>query len=193
MRTETTTRTLYKFDELPEAAQDKAIERYWDINVDFDWWDGDGLTGFTAAEIAKHHLDVKHCDDLLTYDHLYFDLDRGQYIQFDNCRFAHDETARKFLGVPAAIWERVDWCFNNPHYGGGNCGTTSLDYDWTGDKELTPKQTTILNRAVERFSDKMHECWRMLRDDYEYRTGKDAIVETIQANDYEFTEDGEIA
>ena len=32
----------------------------------------------------------------------------------------------------------------------------------------------------------------MLRREYEYLTGEDAIIETIQANDYEFTENGKI-
>jgi type I restriction-modification system DNA methylase subunit len=40
MRTETTTRTLYTFDELSETAKEKALEVYRDINLNFDWWDG---------------------------------------------------------------------------------------------------------------------------------------------------------
>lgn len=39
MRTETTTRLLYKFDELPEDTKQKALENLYDINVDHEWWD----------------------------------------------------------------------------------------------------------------------------------------------------------
>lgn len=35
----TMTKNIYKFDELPEKIQDKAIENERDINVDHDWWD----------------------------------------------------------------------------------------------------------------------------------------------------------
>jgi hypothetical protein len=33
----------------------------------------------------------------------------------------------------------------------------------------------------------------MLQREYEYLTSREAIIETIEANDYEFTEDGELA
>lgn len=38
MRTETTTRTLYKFNELPEDVKDKVVEKLYDINVDSSFW-----------------------------------------------------------------------------------------------------------------------------------------------------------
>lgn len=187
--------TVYSFEELSEAAKEHAIEKLSDINVDYDWWDFDCLTGFNSAEIAKHHLKPEEWKyDLLKYKHLYFDLDRGQYIQFDQCEFANDETARKFLGVPKALWNQVYWSFENKGYGGNSHDNTRLEYEPQDNyKEFTEKQIAILNRAVERFADKVHDCWRMLRDDYEYRISKEAIIETIEANEYEFTENGNLA
>ena len=35
----TKTITLYKFDELSEEAQNNALSKLWDINVDNDWWE----------------------------------------------------------------------------------------------------------------------------------------------------------
>ena len=35
---ETKTYKVYKFDELSEEAQAKAIENNYDINVSYDWW-----------------------------------------------------------------------------------------------------------------------------------------------------------
>lgn len=191
MRTKTTTQTVYKFQELPVEIQDKILSDMWDINVDFEWWDCDGLTGFSQAEINKHHLKPNEWKyDLLSYKKMYFDLDRGQYIQFVDCEFANDETARKFLGVPRDLWLRVSWSFvNSREY------NTRLDYEtaWDYDGTLTDKQTAILDKAVERFSDKVHEVWRSLRDSYEYLTSREAILETIEANNYEFTAEGDIA
>jgi len=55
MRTYTITRTVYSFDELTPEAQNNAVEKLWDLNVDYDWWEnvyedaaniGLGITGF---------------------------------------------------------------------------------------------------------------------------------------------------
>jgi len=50
-------------------------------------------------------------------------------------------------------------------------------------------------KAVENLYDinvDFEEYLSLLRQEYEYLTSKDAIVETIQANDYEFTEEGKL-
>ena len=39
MRTITTVKTVYSFDELGEDAQEKAIENLYDLNIDYDWWE----------------------------------------------------------------------------------------------------------------------------------------------------------
>ena len=36
----TVTIEVYPFDELSEKAKQKAIAKYWDINVNYDWWEG---------------------------------------------------------------------------------------------------------------------------------------------------------
>ena len=36
---ETRTYNVYKIDELPKESKQKAIEKYYDINVNWDWWD----------------------------------------------------------------------------------------------------------------------------------------------------------
>jgi hypothetical protein len=38
-----------------------------------------------------------------------------------------------------------------------------------------------------------HWAWRVLRDEYEYLTSAEAIKETIEANEYEFDQDGNLA
>ena len=40
MRVETTTRNIYTWDELNDEQQSKAIEKLWDLHVDYGWWDG---------------------------------------------------------------------------------------------------------------------------------------------------------
>ena len=40
MRTITTTTDLYYFHELSEEVKQRVMERLYDINMDFEWWDG---------------------------------------------------------------------------------------------------------------------------------------------------------
>ena len=196
MRIQTTTKEVYTYEELPEEIKRKVLEKHWDINVDGDWWyDYDGKTGFTSAEIKKYRLDMEHCDDLLTYKDMYFNIDRGSYIQFIDADFKHEETARKFLGVPAELWERVLWTINDcPH----RETNTRLEwefnyYDYPEDEDFTDEEKKVLDRAVERFADKVAEALTGLRNAWEWSTSREQIEETIKANEYEFDIDGNIA
>lgn len=185
---ETRTYQVYKWNELSEEAKQKALERYRYFNVEDDFWfDYDGKTGFSKKEIAKYHLELEHSSDLLEYKKLYFDIDRGWYIQFVDCEFAHEETARKFLRVPKALWERVYWTFINYRE-----NTTRLEYESQDEHEFTSKQIQILDRAVEQFASKMHEALHDLQKTWEYQVSDEAIIESFEINDYDFTDDGRI-
>lgn len=189
----TKTYEVYKYDELPENVKAKVIDNYRDINVDHEWWDYDGKTGFSPKEIKKYHLEFDHADDLLTYKKLYFDCDRGWYIQFVDAEFKHDETARKFLGIPKRLWERIQLTINDTPGRGVN---TRLEYELLDKNGFcmdgTTKQREILDRAVDRFSDKIEQALKDLRDSYEYLVSNEAVEEAILVNEYEFTLDGKI-
>src|SRR5262245_16755614 len=55
---------VYKFKELSTEAQEKAIEKFYDINVDHDWWDS------TYEDAKNIGLKIKS-----------FDLGRGRYCK----------------------------------------------------------------------------------------------------------------
>lgn len=180
----------WKYDELPEDVKDKAVENLYDINVDSGYWyDYDGKTGFSKQEISKYHLQGLETTDLLAYKALYFDLDRGAYIQFKDAEFTDNELARRFLGVPRDLWEQVYWTINDMP---GRNSNTRLEYEKQDNGEFTAKQTEILDRAVERFADKIDEALSGLRKNFKYLTSREAIEETVRANDYDFDERGKI-
>ena len=125
--TTTKTITLYKYNELPEDIQEKVLEKNRYINVeDGFWYDYDGKTGFSRKEIHKYHLDPQKSSDLLSYKKMYFSLDRDYFIQFVDAEFLDDETARKYLGVPKALWDQVDWRIVDCPSRNGN---TRLEYE----------------------------------------------------------------
>ena len=41
-------------------------------------------------------------------------------------------------------------------------------------------------------NDISNDYLKILRDEYDYRTSKEAIIESIEANEYDFTENGKI-
>lgn len=188
----TKTINLYEFDELPENIKAKVLDNERFINVDSShWYDYDGKTGFSQEEIDKYGLELEHSSDLLNYKNIYFDIDRGWYIQFVDAEFAHDETARRFLGVPKEVWGNTHWEFANKSYGGNSYDSTKLQWEY-GNDFLTDEVEAILNRAVERFADKMEEALRGLQKSYWYETSDEAIIETIKANEYTFRADGKM-
>lgn len=195
MKTITITKNLYNYDELPEDIKEKAIQELWDINVDYEWWDYDGHTGFTAKELKRMRIKDQNAPcDLLKFKKMYFSLDRDYYIQFVDAEFTDDELARRFLRVPKKLWNQVTWnIIDQP----GRYGNTRLEYEKAfvyGERweEFTPKQIEVLERACEIFSDKISEALSDLSKEWDYRTSRKAIEETIEANEYTFNLDGEI-
>lgn len=178
-----TTRTIavYKFDELSEPAQEKALEKLWDINVDYDWCEsvyedaetiGILITEFDLdrnkirGHITENLLEAfklvrkycgKDCETFKTAkDHL------NKYIQ----AFIkwHDKESKR--DDASSHWSRVTWL---------------REFAYEDDVDELGKD--YLHSILE-------DYLIMLRKEYEYQTSREQVVESIQANGYEFYEDG---
>ncbi|MCK9361668.1 hypothetical protein M0Q28_05625 [Patescibacteria group bacterium] len=163
---------VYKFDELSDAAKQTAIEKLYDINVSFDWWDSIYDDANTIGCKIKG-----------------FDTDRGSYCDL-RCDDAH-ETARLIM---------------ENH--GSKCDTCKLAAQYCKDREKIIEEAErdedgelADEYAVDKLLDELNaefqralgeEYLSMLRQEYEYLTSEEAIIETIEANEYEFTEDGKM-
>ena len=64
MRIKTTETKVYKFEELTDEQKEKAIEKLYDINVNYDQWD------FTYDDAERIGLKLEG-----------FDIDRGSYCK----------------------------------------------------------------------------------------------------------------
>jgi len=163
MRTITTHTDAYKFEELTDDAKRKAIENLYDINVDFEWWDSIYDDAKTIECTIKE-----------------FDIDRGSYCKLV-CNDAH-KTARLIV---------------ENH--GETCDTRKLADEYLkahanlGRDDGGDIFTDLLENLDAEFARALGEEYlSLLRQEYEYLTSEDAIVETIQANEYEFTKDGKL-
>lgn len=213
--------TLYNFDELSEEGQRQALINLSDINVDHDWWDGDCWLELSTDQIKARRIktvynsrigqdisDVQltkgaewtpdnnknidgyypHYTGLFSWDDMYFDLGRGHYLQFNELRVNDDETFRKFLRIPKQLWENVHYAFwvHNQD--------TKLHIEENDpNRPFTERQLEIIDRATEIFNGHVQDAWNDLHETYLHLLSDEAIKEAIEANEYEFTEDGKLA
>jgi hypothetical protein len=172
MRTETITRNLYKFDELSDDAKDKAIEKLWDINVDYDWWQ---WTYDDAEEIGLK----------LTG----FDLDRGSYCKGEFIDAA-EYTAKRIIknhGDTCETYKDAQNYLKELEIAIAKNLEENADCDY-------PEDYLDTEEIDDEFLRNLLEDYRiMLQKEWDYLTSREAIIETIESNDYEFDEDGNLA
>ena len=195
MRTQTTSRTLYKFDELEESAKARAIENLADINVLYEWHD-------STIE------DVRESAKLLgiNISNVYFD---GFWSQGDGAMFEGNYEYKK--GASKAIMEYApkdtelhqiakDLQTIQKRYFYSICVTVKHSGHYYHENctkwEISGKDFQSWNAPVasedikEPLKDFMRWIYRRLESEYKYLTSEESIVETIKANEYEFDEIG---
>lgn len=173
MRTKTI--NLYSFAELSEEAKEKAVSHLRDINVDHNWWE------YVYEDAKNVGLKING-----------FDIYRGSYCQLDIDHYYH--TASRIVTdhgkdcdtYKAAEQFIADWDALVEKYSDGintNVVTGENQYDFDSEAD----------DLDEEFKKELSECYlTILRNQYEYLTSTESIIETIEANEYEFTEDGEL-
>jgi hypothetical protein len=156
-------KTIYKFDELSERAQEKALDKLRDLNVDHEWWN----SVYDDAE----RIGLKITE---------FDLGRASYAKGDfqknPVRVARDilrehgkdcetyKTAKSFLEDFKKLPKSERSEFDDDH-----------------------------DLAVEFRRSLLEDYRIMLDQEYEYLTSDQAIKEAIESMDYEFDEHGNLA
>ena len=162
---------VYTFDELSEQAKQKAIESLYDINVDYEWWE------FICEDAGRIGLEIDG-----------FDLDRGLH--------ASGGLTMSALEVAQSIIENH----------GEKCETYKIAQEFL--HEHAPLFSDYMNEESENYESKeleddmayledeftkdlLSEYASMLQREFEHLTSEEVIAQTIEANEYEFTEDGQ--
>ena len=195
MREVATVTCVYPFNQLEEDIQDKVLEKLWDINVDWEWWDYDGLFELTEKEIENSNLtekEIKYLKDNLLFNCILkeFDIDRNRHIKVD-LSVTNEEIFRKFLGISSELWEN---CYYQFIIGHGRYGNTYFEItnDFIDMEEFSDNDISIIKQTEELMNDKIQNALSQLDDSYEYLTSSEAIIETIEANEFEFTKNGKL-
>lgn len=181
MRQENKVLTFAKYSELDENQKQKVLSKLYDLNTDYDWFDNViedaknllGKLGFSNIDIQFSGFcsqgdgasftgtfqvpkTVKELNERIRA--FKQDAPKDKLYNFSSLRFSRDEKESETLEV-----YRI-----SRHYSHEN--TVSVDHD-------------DLKEFVRSFSGGLYES---LKSEYDYLTSREAIEETIDANDYEF-------
>jgi len=174
MRTETI--KIYSFDELSAEAKVDAIEGNRQINVDYDWWDCTyELMKEMGVEINS--FSIYHRDISIT-------IEDSEYTAIETIENFGKESeivkiSKQFIADRDELIKKL---------GEGN--------DISGysvKEELIDEYDEEIEYLEEQYRKEMaEEILTWLRDECEFLQTDEAVAETLIANDFEFTENGDI-
>jgi len=199
MRTETI--KIYKFEELSEEVKEKVIEKKYDINLHHDWWEA----------VYEMYMQDETGFDI---DKIYFS---GFWSQGDGAMFegSPNKDILNFITpnyrneAYQKDWSRVIKLIKNGdiniygsfthqgHYYHSKSYSDNLDAEMTNDwygknySNIEDILEDILEEIREYYEDVCNKIYHSLEQEHEYYSSREAIEESIIANEYEFTEDGE--
>lgn len=182
----TINRTLYTIDELDGSARDKALSHLWDLNIDYDWWEhiyedaatiGLQITAFDLGSrksiAGKLTESLRDCCALIRKHH------------GEECHTF--KTARQYLKGYARALEVWRACELETCPEGYEEFSPS---DWLGEFDSTYEYKDIEEEFKKAL---LQDYLSMLQDEHDYQTSEEQILESVRANEYLFTEDGELA
>ena len=165
----------YKFEELTEEQQEKAIENYSDFNVRDGYW---------FEHYTEDNLDI----GLKVSE---FDIDRGSFCRFE-CQEDFETIARNIIktyGKKEAVYQTATNFLES-----FSKIQKELESDLEENQEDKIYDLEEEKEELEKeFEKELQEDFlSMLRREYEYQTSEEAIKESLIVNDYDFTVEGKI-
>lgn len=184
-------KTVYAFQELEGSARENALQKLWDINVNSDWWDfilDDFKTECEFFEVGQIYFSGfahQGSGAMFEYDGLKAalidefaaTLTKRERLIFENCttggRGKH--TGRYYSCEHSIYLEFEDW------YDYPNCA-----------KMAEGIEADFVEFVEDKYNDLAHELYKTLEKEYDYLTSEEVIIGTIEANEYEFDEYGNL-
>ena len=164
---------VYEFSELSSDAQDKAVNALADINVDYDWWQ------FTEDDAETVGLNIKEFN--LDYRSISVEFTDSATYTADKIKSEHGDTCYTYKLAQSFIADRD--ALVEKYSDGIQTDIVAEDNEYNFDQECDELEEEFLKELGE-------EYLSILRKEYEYLSSREAIIETIEANEYLFTENG---
>ena len=156
---------VYKFEELDKQTKEKVIDNYRNINVeDFQWYD------WIKDDFNRLGLEIQE-----------FDLGRRNYVKIYINNF--EDTSNYIIeefGDSVAIKQTAKNYINEYE---------KIQANFKEDEDIE-REVELLNEQYEK--EYSEDILSYLRANYESDISDEAVIDTIEANDYDFTTDGKI-
>jgi hypothetical protein len=172
-RIDTVETEVFTFSELSDESKESAIAKLYDLNIDHEWW------SMTYEDAANAHLEIDS-----------FDIDRHSITGY--FKASPEDTANKVI---------------SEH--GKGCDTLATAREYIANRtKLVEKYSDGIQKDIvaedneydfdcdcddldNEFLKSILEDYRIiLSHEFDYLTTEEAIIETINANAYEFEADG---
>jgi len=173
--------TLYQYDELDESAQERARDWYREGIFDYDWWE------HIYEDASTIGLKITS-----------FDLDRNKHAKGDLflnarevCENIMNEHGKDCETHLLAIRYLEEWHKADKEY---DSAVKALPEDENLEDSMMSLDDTYESLCDELGNDftaeLLEEYASILQKETEYMESDEQVIEGIQANEYEFTEDG---
>lgn len=219
MRIETTHTKVFKFEELSDQAKQHAIEKQQEsagevYETEYIYDGAVNMGALLGIEIDTHAVKLMNGstrqDPTIYYSGFWSQGDgacfEGSYRYMKGAPAAikketsagrddASEGDRELLRIAEGLQEVQRRNFyqlrarttHRGHYYHSGC--MSVDVERDDYKEMTSDAEEEITQLLRDFADWIY---RQLENEYNYQTSEEAALESIEANDYDFTEDGEI-
>ena len=187
---ETRSYNVYPYDEPTKEQQTKAIERYRDINTDFDQWHDFitdewkvtlDLLGYSNPEILFSGFSSQGDGACFTAT-----VDVGRYL-------AKYKLLKRFKKIYGLISIKITHNYRY-YYAQSTTVEYELDYNQNlKDENKAHKLACELAEHIEQDRIKLgNQIYKDLYRTYSELTSDEAVADTLRGNDYQFTVDGKI-
>lgn len=185
---------VFKFNELSDEVQEKVIEKYYDWNVSYDWWD---TVYDDTKEIASlMGIDIKD----ISFSGFYSQGDGACFIGHYEYKKESVKNVKSYAPTDTELHEIVENLYleQKKHFyaiyatieSTGRYFNQSIDvekdqaYDFEGNYD-----GSVIKQLLNEFAGWIYN---RLEKEFEYLTSEEAIKESIEANEMEFEIDGTI-
>jgi len=156
---------VYKFEELDKQTKEKVIDNNRYINVEDTFW-----YDWIQDDFNRLGLEIEN-----------FDISRGGYVNIyiSNLEDTSKNIIKEF-GDSVHIKQTAKSYIDEYN---------KIQANFKNDEDIEREVEILDDQYIKRYSDNILSY---LRDEYDYQISDEAIIETIEANDYNFTWNGEI-
>lgn len=214
MRVVTSEKTVYEFSELSESAQDRAIQKQAEFEArcfdpDYIYDDADRVAKILGIDIRCKPIKLMGGGTRMA-PAIYWS---GFWNQGDGARYEGSyayakgsrREIREYAPLDAELHRIADtlygvqrrhfYCLTasigwRGYYSHSGCMDISIDAEAPYMGDISESDCDTLRECLRDFADWIY---RQLEAEYEYRTSREACIESIEANGYEFDEEGDIA